>query len=76
MSVVIKVDRDVFPGVSCQGVQTDNDDFFSEAKFLSNDSKVHYCTGFPGCEMQRLAFEFVLRSFFGGEIRAIYTVSP
>ena len=28
-----------------QGVQTDCDDIFSEARFLADDSKVYYCTG-------------------------------
>ena len=48
-----KVDPNVSPDVSSQGVQTDSDDLFSEAMILSDDSKVHYCTGFPGCEMLR-----------------------
>ena len=61
-----KVDWNVSPDVCCQGVQTDNDDFFSEAIFLSDDSEVPYCTGFPGCEMLRLAFELLLGSLFGG----------
>ena len=70
-----KVDRNVSPDVSFQRVQTDSDEFFSEARFLCDDSKVHYCTGFPGCEMLRLAFEFGLGSFFGGEKRTIYCKS-
>ena len=65
----------VSPDVCCQGVQTDSDDIFSEARFLSDDSKVHYCTGLPVCEMLRLAFAFVLGSFFGGKKRAFYCKS-
>ena len=57
----------VSPDVCCQEVQTDSDDISSEARFLSDDSKVHYCTGLPVCEMLRLAFDFVLGSLFGGE---------
>ena len=55
-----KVDRNVSPEVCCQGVRTDSDDFFSEVIFLSDDFKVHYCTGFPFCEILRLVFEIVL----------------
>ena len=72
-----KVDRNVSSDVCCQGVQTDSDDFFSEALFLSDDSKVHYCTGFPCCEMLRLhGFRICLGILlFGGEKRAIYCKS-
>ena len=70
-----KVDPNVSPDVSFQGVQTDTDDLFSEAIILSDDSKVHYCTGIPGCEMLRSAFKFVLGSFLV-EKSAQFTVSP
>ena len=59
--------------VCCQGVQTDSDDIFSEVIFLSDYSKVHYCTGLPVCEMLRFAFDFVLGSFLGGEKTAHFT---
>ena len=65
----------VSPDACCQGVQTDSDDIFSKARFLSDDSKVHYCTGLPVCEMLRLAFDFVLGSFLVGKKRA-FAVSP
>ena len=52
--------------VTCRST-TDSYDIFSEVRFLSDDSKVYYCTGLPVSEMLRLAFDFVLRSFFGGE---------
>ena len=49
----------VSPDVCCQGVQTDSDDIFSKARLLSDDSKVHYCTGLPVCEMLiRFGFQF------------------
>ena len=51
----------------CQGVQTHSEGFFSEARFLSDDFKVHYCTRLPGGEMVRLVFKFVLGSYSGGE---------
>ena len=37
----------VSPDVCFQGVQTDSDGIFSEARFLFDDSKVHCCTGLP-----------------------------
>ena len=70
-----KVYQNVLPDVSSPRVQTDSDDLFSEVVILSDDSKVHYCTGCPGCEMLRVAFKFVLGSFFGREKRAIYCKS-
>ena len=65
----------VSPDVCCQGAQTDSDDIFSEARFLFDNCKVHYCAGLPVCEMLRLAFGFVLGSFFGGKKRAFYRTS-
>ena len=60
---------------NCQGVQTDSDDIFSEARFLSDVSKALYCAGLSVCEMLRLAFDFVLGSFFGEKKRAFYCKS-
>ena len=65
----------ISPDVCCQGVQTHSDDFFSEARFLSDYFKVHYCTRFPGGEIVRLVFKFVLGSFSGGEKRFAYMYS-
>ena len=66
--------RSVSTDVCCQGVPTDSDDIYSKARFLSDDSLVHYSTGLPGCEMLRLAFEFILEYFWGREC-AFYSKS-
>ena len=61
---------------NCQGVQTDSDYIFSKARFLSDNSKVLYCTGLPVCEMLRLAFDFVLIGigFWWGKTRILLQV--
>ena len=50
-------------------VQTENDEFFAEKNFLSDDAmiKVEYYTGLPNGEVLLLTFEFVMKSFANGE---------
>ena len=51
------------PEVCCLEVQTDSDDFISEARFSSDDAKAHYYTGLPGGEMLKLFFKFAWDPF-------------
>ena len=53
-------------------IQTECSDFFTESKFLSDDAKVQYYTGLPNCELRLSTFEFVIKSFVGGDNRSYY----
>ena len=53
-------------------IQTECSDLFTESKFLSDDAKVQYYTGLPNCELRLSTFEFVMKSFVGGDNRSYY----
>ena len=39
---------------------------------MSDDAKVQYYTGLPNCELRLSTFEFVMKSFVGGDNRSYY----
>ena len=53
-------------------IQTECSDFFAESNFLSDDAKVQYYTGLSNCELLLSTFEFVMKSFVGGDNRSYY----
>ena len=61
--------------VSSIAVQTEDNSFFSETKFLADQVKVHYYTGLPNAEVLRCTFEFVVAFYAKGEKRNYYWIS-
>ena len=61
--------------VSSIAVQTEDNSFFSETKFLADQVKVHYYTGLPNAEVLQCTFEFVVAFYVKGEKRNYYWIS-
>ena len=62
----------MFVELCTREIQTECSDFFAENNFLSDDAKVQYYTGLPNCELLLSTFEFVMKSFVGGDKRSYY----
>ena len=54
--------------------QTEDDDFFSEKKFVSDKDKVHYYTGLTNGEILTDTFEFVMKFNAAGNSRSRYWI--
>jgi len=60
------------PKMSDKAVQTDDDNFFCETNFTSDDAKVHYYTGLATRLLLLRTFELVMGSLAHGDKRSYY----